>query len=227
VLDHLLGKLNQWAIKKVGRDWLDYVASNTMTDLNRRWNDFIWTYEPKAIVVDIKDEAPGVKTLTLMPNQHWKGLQPGQHVALTAQINDQPVSRYYSLSPMEDDCFTITVKRVATGGLSAWVHEQLKPGMVVSISQAQGHFCYRQQSKILFICAGSGITPCYSMIKDLLAQHVRPDMALYAQFSAAQDVIFKDTLKQWRTEGLAVTKALSRPTTEDAASGRVCADVGR
>ena len=219
MLDSVLARLNQWALKKVGRGWMDYVASNTMTEFNRRWNDFIWTYELKAIVVDITDEAPGVKTLNLMPNQHWQHMLPGQHIALSAELDGQTVSRYYSLSPMDGDCFTITVKRVAGGKLSAWVHEHLKPGMTVSIGHPQGQFSYRQQSKVLFICAGSGITPCYSMIKSLLGQHVRPDMAMYAQFSTADDLIFKDTLKQWRTEGLTLTKALSRPTAKDMASG--------
>ncbi len=220
MLDALLSRLNRWALRHVGRDWLDYVASNTMTDFNRRWNDFIWTYELQAIVVGIKEEALGVKTLTLMPNQLWKGAEPGQYIALNASISGETISRYYSLSPMEDDCFTITVKRVSGGKVSNWVHDQVKPGMVLSIGQPQGHFCYRQQSKILFISAGAGITPAYSMLKALMAYHIRPDMAMYVQFASAQDVIFKDMLQRWRSEGLALTTALSRPTAEDKASGK-------
>lgn len=217
--DRVLARLNRWTLERVGREWVDYVASNTMTEFNRRWNDFIWTYELQALVTGIKDEAPGVKTLTLMPNQHWKHMQPGQHIALSAELDGQTVSRYYSLSPMEGGCFTITVKRVPDGRLSNWVHKHLKPGMTVRIGHPQGQFSYRQQSKLLFICAGSGITPCYSMVKDLLGQHVRPDIAMYTQFSTADDLIFKDTLTRWRTEGLTLTKALSRPTPADKASG--------
>lgn len=219
MLEAVLSRLNRWALKHIGRDWLDYVASNTMTDFNRRWNSFIWTYDLQAIVVSIQDEAPDVKTITLMPNQLWRGMEPGQYITLNVSLDGEAVSRCYSLSPMEDDCFTITVKRVKGGKLSNWVHEQLKPGMVLRIGQPQGHFCYRQQSKILFISAGAGITPCYSMLKSLLGYHIRPDLAMYAQFSTAQDVIFKDTLQRWRSEGLALTTALSRPTQADKASG--------
>lgn len=216
----MLTRLNRWAIRRVGRPWLDYVASNTMTNVNRRWNDFIWTYELKALVLRVQDEAPGVKTITLMPNQHWREMTPGQHIALTVDIDGQPVTRYYSPSPPHDDCISITVKQVEGGQLSNWVHAHLKPGMCVQIGPPQGHFCYRQQNRLLFICAGSGITPCHSMVTALLGQHIRPHMAVYAQFGTSQDVIFADALQQWSTQGVAVTTALSRPAPADAASGK-------
>jgi ferredoxin-NADP reductase len=219
MLDAMLTRLNRWALRHIGRDWVDYIASNTMTDFNRRWNDFIWTYDLKAIVTSVRDEAPGVKTFTLMPNQRWQGMEPGQFVAVHAKINGQDVSRCYSLSPLEDDCFTITVRKIQGGQMSTWLHEQVHAGMVLRLDQPQGHFCYRQQSKVLFICAGTGITPCYAMLKSLMGYHVRPDLAMYAQFSGAQDIIFKDTLPAWRQQGLQLTLALSRPTPADRDQG--------
>lgn len=219
MFDATLSRLNRWALKHVGRDWLDYIASNTMTDFNRRWNDFIWTYELKAMVVRIKDEAPGVKTITLMPNQRWKHMVPGQHIALSATVDNRLVSRYYSLSPLEDECFSITVKRVQQGALSAWVHDHLRPGMTLDIGQPQGQFGYRQQARVLFISAGSGITPCHSIATDLLASDQPPDIAFYTQFSTANDVIFADTLRQWRASGVKVTTALSRPDQDSVTSG--------
>lgn len=214
----LLSRLNKLALRHVGRDWLDYIASNTMTDFNRRWNTFIWTYELQAIVVAVKDEAEGVKTFKLMPNQLWKGMTPGQYITVKAKIDGEDVQRSYSLSPLDEDgCFTITVKRVASGKLSPWLHSHAKPGMVLPIEQPQGRFVYRQQSKVLFLCAGAGITPCYSMLQDMMGQAMRPDMAMYAQFTTSQDVIYKDTLQRWRSEGLQLTTALSRPTAADKA----------
>lgn len=207
-----LHRANLWALKTLGRDWLDYIASNTMTEFNRRWNDFVWTYTLKAVVTHIHDEAPGVKTFTLMPNQLWKGMQPGQHVALHgANAQGVPVTRYYSATPTRNGGFTITLKCQPDGQLSPWLHHQLQPGSVLHIEQAQGQFCYRQQSKLLFISAGTGITPCYSIISALMQRPVRPDMALYARFRTAEDVIFKDTLQQWQNNGLPITLSLSRP----------------
>ncbi len=206
----MLNKVNQWALQRVGRDWLDYLASNTMTQFNRRLNPFIWTYDLKAVVVAVKDEATGVKTITLMPNQHWRTMTAGQHIELTIDIDGVPVSRYYSLSPLVDGQFTITVKRVESGELSPWLYQHLQVGMEVKLNHPQGNFCYQQQEKLLFICAGSGITPCYSMISALQQTATCPDIQLYAQFSRSEDIIFAEQLHNWQ-QVMRVDVALTRP----------------
>lgn len=199
MLERGLNQINRLALKHVGRRWMDYIVSNTMTDLNRRVNGFLWTYELKALVVDIRTEADGVKTFTLLPNQHWKHMQAGQHVEVSAQINGETVSRFYSLSPMNRGCFTITVKRKEGGLLSNWLHDHVRPGATLTLHHPEGQFTYRQQPKVLFVCAGSGITPCYSMVSDLLQGKSAPDMALYAQFARKADTIFAKDLAEWKT----------------------------
>lgn len=206
----MLNALNRWALRNISRDGLDYLVSNTMTRFNRRLNPFLWTYDLKALVVAVKDEAQGVKTVTLLPNQHWQAMTAGQHVELTLEVDGTRISRYYSLSPMTNGQFTITVKRVAKGKLSNWLHQHLKVGMEVGLNHPQGRFCYQQQDKLLFICAGSGITPCYSIISALQATSARPDIQLYAQFSRTEDVIFADALKTWQQQGMSVNVALTR-----------------
>ncbi|MGE5453277.1 MAG: flavin reductase family protein [Acidobacteriota bacterium] len=195
-----LNAVNRWAIGRLGRQWVDYIASNTMTEFNRRHNDFIWTYELKALIVDIQDEADGVKTFTLLPNQHWKHMKAGQHIEVTACIDGQNVSRYYSLSSMSRGRVAITVKRVQGGALSTWLHEHARVGMALNIHHPEGQFVYRGQSKLLFICAGSGITPCHSMIAACEKLDHTPDIALYAQFSHARDTIFRGALARWKNE---------------------------
>lgn len=198
MLKRSVNHFNQLALRVLGRPWLDYIASNTMTEFNRRHNDFVWTYDLKALVVGIRDEAPGVKTFTLLPNQHWRSLRAGQHLEVSAMVDGQVVSRYYSLSPMERGRFTITVKRTAQGVLSNWLHRELKVGQTLKIGHPEGQFTYQGQSKLLFICAGSGITPCYSMIKERLQAHDRVDLAMYAQFAKVEDTIFSQTLQDWK-----------------------------
>ena len=196
MLNKALNIANQWALQKFSRDWIDYIASNTMTDFNRWFNDFIWTYDLKAIVTAIETQADGVKTIHLLPNQHWKTYQAGQFVELVLEIDGQPHHRYYSLSPMTTKgTFSITVKKQADGVVSSYLTEQLQVGQSVKLNLPQGDFVYKQQQKLLFICAGSGITPCYSIISDLLAQNKAVDVAIYAQFSKQKDVIFANSLK--------------------------------
>ncbi|PTQ89221.1 flavin reductase family protein [Agitococcus lubricus] len=216
MLNHLRQHTNRWLMQTVGHDWVDYIASNTMTVLNRRLNDFIWTYELKAQVIAITEEADQVKTMTLMPNQRWQGMQAGQYIQLKVLIDGVAYQRAYSLSPLENGCFTITVKQHAGGRVSTWLHEQLTVGMELRLEAAQGQFCYQQQEKILFISAGSGITPCYSIIQSLLADtRAKVDIALYAQFSQTKDVIYRQSLQQWRAQGVQVHVALSQQTGSD------------
>lgn len=214
MLDNARFRFNRWALQTLGRDWLDYIASNTMTDFNRSWNDFLWTYDLKALVIAVHEEAPGVKTFTLMPNQLWKGAKPGQYISVHASVAGERLTRFYSLSPMQNHCFTITVKRVAGGKVSNWLHDTVVPGLVLDIGQAQGHFCYQQQRKVLFIAAGSGITPVFSLVTAMVTAKMqgedRPDIAVYAQFARAEDMIFKSTLPQWQADGIPVTVSLSQ-----------------
>jgi ferredoxin-NADP reductase len=195
----------------LGADWVDYLASNTMTELNRWLNDFIWTYELKAQVLKVIDEAPGVKTFVLRPNQHWRSFTPGQHIELHLQIDGQSVRRHYSISAARSGTVAITVKRLAQGQASAWLHEHLRAGMQLHISAAQGHFCHQGQARVLYLCAGSGITPCHAMVEAMLQAPMgqRPDIAVIAQFRQAADVIFQPALQRWAHEGVKVTTALS------------------
>ncbi|HET8869137.1 MAG TPA: FAD-binding oxidoreductase, partial [Aquabacterium sp.] len=144
----LKSHLSQLALKHLGRSWVDYIASNTMTDFNRRHNDFLWTYDLKALVVNVYEEAPGVKTFTLLPNQHWKHLKAGQHIEVLTSINGQEVSRYYSLSPMRRGRFTITVKQVEGGEVSTWLHRNVRKGTVLRLRHPEGQFVYKGQKKL-------------------------------------------------------------------------------
>lgn len=210
MFDAMLMRASRWAITRLGRNWLDYLVSNTMTDFNRRLNPFLWTYQLKAVVISVKQETEDVKTFRLMPNQHWQTLTAGQYVEVLVGVNGEQHRRHYSVSPMQDDSFTITVKRVPGGLVSDWMHDHLQVGMTVLLNPPQGDFCYREQPAVLFLCAGSGITPCYSMISDLLQRRICVDIRLYAQFSTAAEVIFADTLSAWSSTSVAVEIALTR-----------------
>ncbi len=213
MLSTLLRHANIWALQTFDRDWIDYIASNTMTDVNRWLNDFIWTYDVKAIVTQITPQNDNAVTIHLLPNQHWRAYQAGQYVQITAEINGQAHQRYYSLSPMADDgTFSITVKKVNDGVVSTWLNSQLSVGQSLKLALPQGDFVYKQQAKVLFICAGSGITPCYSMVSDLLQQQTPVDMQVYAQFSQAKEVIFAQDLAQWPNQGVPVQLAFSQAT---------------
>lgn len=209
MLERAVHGASRWVLDRVDPQWVDYVASNTMTDLNRRFNRFIWSYEPQAQVVRVIDEAPGVKTFELRPNQLWRGMRPGQHVEVLLPVDGDkapPLRRCYSATVLPRGRISITVKRLIGGRGSHWMHQHLKPGVLLRLGPAQGGFVHQGQAKVLHLCAGSGITPAHSMIEALLAGPAgqRPDLQLIAQFSCTDDVIFKAALRRWPQQGVKV-----------------------
>lgn len=232
VLERMLARVSAWVLDHVKPQWVHYVVSNTMTDVNRWLNGFLWTYDLKALLVAVEDEAPDVKTFVLQPNQHWRGCQSGQHVEVCLPIEGADgglVRRHYSISSWSEGRLRITVKRLQDGVASRWMHAQWHPGMWLTLGMPQGRFLYQEQPKVLYLCAGSGITPCHSMVAALLARPVadRPDIQVVAQFRHAEDVIFKPALTAWAQKGVKVTTLLSSEVSRlDAPQlQRLCPDV--
>ncbi len=221
MLEKALALPNRWALEKLSRDGIDYVVSNTMTEFNRKLNSFVWTYELKAQVIQVIDEAPGVKTYVMRPNQHWRTFKAGQHVEVLLNIDGQIAPRHYSISAMQRGRFSFTVKRVEGGQASNWMHQHLRAGMVLKMGHAQGRFCLPEQAnakssdvmKVLFLVAGSGITPGHSMVTSML-QPNRPgpthEVQVIAQFRTPADVIFSGALQHWAQSGLKVGLAFSQ-----------------
>lgn len=226
MLERSLAGVNRWVLDHVSPQWVDFVASNTMTDLNRRINRFIWTYELKAQVVEVRDEAPDVKTFVMRPNQLWRGMKPGQYVELVLPLADASgasLRRHYSATLLPRGRFSLTVKRLANGRASRWMHEHLQPGSVVELGATAGRFCHQGQARVLFVAAGSGITPVHSMVEALLQQPAaeRPDMQVVGQFRTPDDVIFKAAQQAWARAGVKVSTVFSQQAAGEARVARV------
>lgn len=201
----MLNKLSQTVhsilIHVLGRDRLEYFASNTTNEVTKKLDPFIWSYNCKAKIVAIRQETPDTKTFVLLPNQHFKNPVAGQHIEIT--LNDSsfsvPVSRCYTLSKIYKDTVSITVKDNPEGEVSNWLHKHAEVGMVFDISSARGAFVYGQQDDVLFICAGSGITPAHAMIADLAKQPNSPKVSLFYRTQTPENTIFSASLPKLNT----------------------------
>ena len=136
--------------------------------------------EVRARVLGVVNETSDTKTFVLRPNALWRGAQPGQHVLVQVEVNGRRHSRAYSLSRIAAGEAAITVKR--QGLVSAFLHEQVRPGQVLTLSQAQGDFVLPAgvegalPAKLLFLSAGSGITPVMALRDQLLASGYQGDL---------------------------------------------------
>lgn len=123
---------------------------------------------------------------------------PGQHLTVTADVAGTPMSRCYSISssPLRSDELTITVKRVAGGPVSGWLHDHLRPGGTVAVTGPLGSFStdHVPAAKHLFLSAGSGITPVMSMLRALCETGEAADVVFVHHARTPADLVFRDDL---------------------------------
>ncbi|HVW82122.1 MAG TPA: ferredoxin--NADP reductase [Mycobacteriales bacterium] len=95
----------------------------------------------------------------------------GQFVTIRAVVDGVAHLRSYSMSsaPETDDSLQVTVKRVAGGPVSCWLHDSISPGDVLDVSVPAGAFVLSDSdADLVAFAAGSGITPILSMVKSAL-----------------------------------------------------------
>lgn len=147
----------------------------------------------RARVVRIVDETASTKTFVLQPNALWLGAQAGQFVRVQLEIAGRRVERAYSLSSRPGSRhLAITVKRQDQGLVSRHLHDAVKVGDVLTISQALGEFSLPEElpGKILLLSAGSGITPVMAMLRDLQGRRYPGDVVFLHVCHAPDDLIF-------------------------------------
>ena len=127
----------------------------------------------RAKVLQVQDENSGVYTLSLKVSRLWKGFKSGQFVELQVEQDGANISRFFSISSSprlfkSHRIIELTIQKQELGRITPWLRETLVEGQYLSISSAKGEFCIQDNSKpMLFIAAGSGITPFKSMLTDL------------------------------------------------------------
>ncbi|MEP6859471.1 MAG: ferredoxin reductase [Deltaproteobacteria bacterium] len=149
----------------------------------------------KARVEEVRDEAPGVKTIVLRPGRGWRGHRAGQHVRVSVAIDGRLVARTYSISSAPErrgGCIDITVK--AQGRVSNALHA-IEVGAFVTLGAANGEFVLPGGQRILFVTGGSGITPIAAMLRSLAARKAMADVVHVHYARTANDVIFGEELR--------------------------------
>lgn len=152
----------------------------------------------RARVLKVIDEADATKTFVLQPNALWGGAQAGQFVRVGVEINGRRVERAYSLSSRPGARrLAITVKRQLGGLVSNYLHDAVKVGDVITISQAHGEFVTPDvlPAKMLLLSAGSGITPVMAMLRDLQARNYQGDVVFLHVCRSPADWIFAKQLE--------------------------------
>ena len=148
-------------------------------------------------IVEVRPETRDSASLTIKPGRGWAGHVPGQYVRIGIDVNGVREWRAYSLtSPVDaSDTISITVKAIPDGKVSNHLVRNARPGTLIHLDQACGEFVLPkdQPEKILFVTAGSGVTPVMGMLRNLPAGG--SDVVLVHSSPTPDDVIFANELR--------------------------------
>lgn len=141
----------------------DYLAL-----INPLWS----TEELRGRIERVHRETDDAVTVFITPGFRWVGHQPGQYLRIGFDIEGKRHWRAYSLSSdaaRPDGQVTITVKRTADGVVSRFLNSSHAAGSIVTLGAVAGEFALPPSSppKLLFLTAGSGITPVMAMLHAL------------------------------------------------------------
>ncbi|MFD8464577.1 ferredoxin reductase [Streptomyces cyaneofuscatus] len=164
-------------------DYLDLVSPlRTGADLRGRI---------EAVTPETSDAA----TVVIRPGRAWRGHTAGQYVRIGVDVDGVRLWRAYSVtSPTnrQDGRITITVKAIPDGKVSNYLVRRAKPGTLIQLDQPTGDFVLprARPAKVLYLTAGSGITPVMGMLRDTAFD----DVVMVHCAPQPQDVIFREEL---------------------------------
>src|SRR5882672_9213920 len=154
--------------------------------------------ELRGRVLEVRRETEDSATLVIKPGWGFSfDYEPGQYVGIGVLMDGRWRWRSYSLtsSPVAGRgtrTITITVKAMPEGFLSSHLVGGLSPGTVVRLAAPQGNFVMPDPApaSVLFLTAGSGITPVMSMLRTLAKREQIGDIVHVHSAPTESDVMF-------------------------------------
>ena len=148
---------------------------------------------------------------------------PGQFLTFLLQQQGHEIRRSYSLStaPGVDARPAITVKRVVNGEISRFWLDTVREGTLLKALPPAGRFVLDTSTltpepfDLVLVGAGSGITPLFSMLKQVLTQVPQAQVTLLYANRRERDIIFRQQLDDWQRrypERLRLVHVLSQPS---------------
>ncbi len=193
-------------------------ARGTLTSLAERLttpllpSDYLDVIDPllsgaqlRGRIVEIQPETRDAVTLVIQPGRGWAGHIPGQYVRLGVDIDGVRQWRTYSLTSRAnrpDRRISVTVKAVPGGLVSNHLVRRAAVGTIVHLDQAAGDFTPgRGPQKVLFVTAGSGITPVMGILRNMTTRGSVSDVVVVHSAPTASQVIFGGELRMLAGRG--------------------------
>ena len=164
--------------------------------INPLWS----TEELRGRIESVERVTEDAVTIVIKPGWAWEGHEPGQYLRVGVIVDGVHHWRAYSLTSdpgRPDGCISITPKLVPEGKVSPFFNKKACEGGIVRLGGVEGTFVLPDPlpEKLLFVSAGSGVTPIMSMLRDLARRDKLSDTVLLHSARTTDDVIFGDELR--------------------------------
>lgn len=144
-------------------------------------------------------ETKDAKTFVLQPLDNWQPVyKAGQFLTFIFTTATSEKRRSYSISsaPALNEPLSITVKKEVNGEFSRQLLTYYKEGDILYTTGITGFFCLPENldevEQLFFIAAGSGITPCFSLIETLLATANKHIVLIYSNRSESDAIFYTE-----------------------------------
>lgn len=176
-------------------------------DYTRLANPLWSARELRGRVVAVRRETEDSATLVIKPGWGFDfDYRPGQYIGIGLLVDGRWRWRSYSLtsSPVTSGparTVAITVKAMPEGFLSTHLVAGVAPGTIVRLAAPQGNFVLPDPAPgaMLFITAGSGITPVMSMLRTAARRNQIADIAHLHSAPTRADMMFAAELAELAT----------------------------
>jgi ferredoxin-NADP reductase len=162
------------------------------------------------VITNVKDETNSTKTFKLRPDpdsdtKELAYFRAGQYLSLRIEVDDIGITRPYSISsaPFEalgsDGFYELTIRRVENGFFTPYLWDNWGVGARVESSGPNGQFYYepiRDEHKIVGLAGGSGITPFFSIAKEIVYGDMDAELLLLYGSSDADDIVYYKQLNE-------------------------------
>ncbi len=165
--------------------------------INPLWS----TQELRGRIERVERETDDAVTIHIKPGWEWPGHRPGQYLRIGVEVDGRHHWRAYSLTSdpdRADGCISITPKLYESGAVSPHLVRHARPGTVVRLGGVEGGFVLPEPPprRLLFITAGSGITPVMSMLRSLAHRDALGDVVHVHSARTPEDIIFAARLAE-------------------------------
>jgi ferredoxin-NADP reductase len=154
----------------------------------------------RAEVTAVRHQTPKSVTLTLRPNENWRGFRAGQFLGVSVDVDGVRLTRPYSPASSEhaqDGTLELTVSTHPEGRVSRHLRDHARPGMIVGLTQAQGDFVLPDEppERVLLMSGGSGITPVMAMLRTLCEEGFEGEIGFLNYARSRERALYEPELR--------------------------------